>query len=111
TGVAYETLRTITEATATVPTGFNVNSKVARIFTARRKAVEAKGTLDWATGESLAFGSLLMENTPIRLSGQDSRRGTFSQRHSYLIDMQTGAHYVPLKNLTPDQAELCIYDS
>jgi 2-oxoglutarate dehydrogenase E1 component len=111
TGVPYEILRSIAEATATVPPGFQVNPKVERIFAARRKAVESRGMLDWATGESLAFGSLVLENTPVRLSGQDSRRGTFSQRHAYLVDMQTGAPYVPLKNLAPEQAEICIHDS
>jgi 2-oxoglutarate dehydrogenase E1 component len=111
TGVPYETLRSIAEATATVPAGFHVNPKVERIFAARRKAVESRGSLDWATAEALALGSLLLENTPVRLSGQDSRRGTFSQRHAYLVDMQTGAPYVPLKNLAPEQAELCIHDS
>jgi 2-oxoglutarate dehydrogenase E1 component len=111
TGVPYETLRAIVEATATVPPGFHVNPKIDRIFANRRKLVEAKGSVDWATGESLAFGSLLLENTPVRLSGQDSRRGTFSQRHAVLVDMQTGAPYVPLKNIAAQQAELCVYDS
>jgi 2-oxoglutarate dehydrogenase E1 component len=59
----------------------------------------------------LAFGSLLLENTPVRLSGQDSRRGTFSQRHAVVIDMQTGVPFVPLKNIAPQQSELCVYDS
>jgi 2-oxoglutarate dehydrogenase E1 component len=109
--VAFETLRTIAEAMVTVPSGFKVNPKVERIFAARRASVESQGVVDWATAEALAFGSLLLENTPVRLSGQDSRRGTFSQRHAYLVDMQTGAPYVPLKNLAPEQAELCIHDS
>jgi 2-oxoglutarate dehydrogenase E1 component len=111
TGVPYEILRSIAEATGTVPPGFQCNPKVERIFAARRKAVESRGAVDWATGESLALGSLLLETTPVRVSGQDSRRGTFSQRHAYLIDMQTGAQYVPLKNLAPEQAEICIHDS
>jgi 2-oxoglutarate dehydrogenase E1 component len=111
TGVPYEILRTIAEAAATVPAGFQVNPKVERIFAARRKAVESQGMLDWAAGEMLALGSLLLEKTSIRVTGQDSRRGTFSQRHAVVVDMETGADYYPLKNLAPEQGELCIYDS
>jgi 2-oxoglutarate dehydrogenase E1 component len=111
TGVPYETLLSIAEATATVPPDFHVNPKIERIFAARRKAVQSKGSLDWATAESLAFGTLLLENIPVRLSGQDSRRGTFSQRHAVLIDMQTGTPYIPLKNMAPNQSDLCVYDS
>jgi hypothetical protein len=67
--------------------------------------------VDWALGEALAFGSLVLEGTPVRLSGQDSRRGTFSQRHSMLADYVTEDHWVPLANLAPDQAPLHAYDS
>ena len=70
-----------------------------------------KGALDWATAEMLAFGSLLWEETPVRLSGQDSRRGTFSQRHSVLVDTKTGERYIPLNHLRDGQAEFCVYDS
>ena len=73
--------------------------------------METKGTLDWAFAEMLAFGSLLGEETPVRLSGQDSRRGTFSQRHSVLVDMKTGERYTPLNHLKDGQAEFCVYDS
>ncbi len=71
----------------------------------------AEGEVDWALGESLAFASLLTEGTPVRLTGQDSRRGTFSQRHSVLVDYRTGEEYVPLGHLAPDQAKASIYDS
>ena len=69
------------------------------------------GEVDWATAEALAMGSLLLEGTAIRFAGQDSRRGTFSQRHSVLSDYATGAEYAPLANLSPDQAKFWIYDS
>lgn len=69
------------------------------------------GQVDWATAESLAFGSLLLEGTDIRFAGQDSRRGTFSQRHSVLSDYSTGAEHAPLAHLDPDQAKFWIYDS
>src|SRR5262249_52989813 len=67
--------------------------------------------IDWSLAEALAFGSLLLEGTPIRLSGQDSRRGTFSQRHAVLYDIRTGEPYSPLNALSPDQAPFRIYDS
>ena len=77
----------------------------------RRAAMASEGGIDWAMGELLAFGSLLMEGVPVRLAGQDSRRGTFVQRHSVLIDRETGAEYTPLANLTEDQAKFFVYDS
>jgi 2-oxoglutarate dehydrogenase E1 component len=81
-----------------------------RILATRQKAM-LEGPVDWASAEALAFGTLLLEGTPVRLSGQDSRRGTFSQRHAVVIDAQTGEPFFPLKNLGPDQAEFCVYDS
>src|SRR3954447_3729476 len=111
TGVAYETLRHIAEVAAKPPAGFAVNPKLARIFAARVKAVESRGTADWSFAESLAIGSLLMEGTPARLSGQDSRRGTFSQRHAVLVDQHTGGRWTPLNHLAPGQPEFCVYDS
>jgi 2-oxoglutarate dehydrogenase E1 component len=111
TSVPYETIKSITEATSTVPPGFTINPKIDRGLAARVKTIEAKGGVDWAFAETLAFGSLLIEQTPVRLSGQDSRRGTFSQRHAVLVDGRTGDRYIPLNNLSPGQAELCVYDS
>jgi 2-oxoglutarate dehydrogenase E1 component len=111
TGVSYETLRTITEKGVEFPKGFTVNPKLAKLLSGRVKTVEAKGTLDWASAEMLAFGSLLWEETPVRLSGQDSRRGTFSQRHAVLFDMKTAARFTPLDHLRDGQAEFCVYDS
>ncbi len=111
TGVPFETLKRITESTAQVPPGFHRNPKLDRILSARVKTMEARGQVDWAFAESLAFGSLLLEGTPVRLSGQDSRRGTFSQRHAVLTDYHTGDRYIPLNHLGGDQARFCVYDS
>ncbi|MFI5460315.1 MAG: 2-oxoglutarate dehydrogenase E1 component [Isosphaerales bacterium] len=111
TGVAYETLRLITEKQVQVPAGFVLNPKLARLLAGRVKAMEERGTLDWSFAEMLALGSLLWEGTPVRLSGQDSRRGTFSQRHAVLVDMRTGEPWAPLNHLRDDQPEFCVYDS
>jgi 2-oxoglutarate dehydrogenase E1 component len=111
TGVPAETLRRIAEATAAVPASFHRNPKLDRIMNARVKAMEAGGPIDWSFAESLAFGSLLLEKVPVRLSGQDSRRGTFSQRHAVLVDAETGDRYIPLNHIAAGQAELCAYDS
>ena len=112
TGVAYETLRQIAEKLARVPDGLHGQPQAgpaARGPASRRS--RTKGPLDWAFAEILAFGSLLWEDTPVRLSGQDSRRGTFSQRHAVLVDTKTGERYVPLNHLKDGQAEFCVYDS
>jgi 2-oxoglutarate dehydrogenase E1 component len=111
TGVSYETLRQVAETASRGPEGFAVNPKLARLLAAREKAVAEKGALDWGTAEMLAIGSLLWEETPVRLSGQDSRRGTFSHRHAVLVDTNTGERYIPLNHLREGQAEFCIYDS
>jgi 2-oxoglutarate dehydrogenase E1 component len=111
TGVSYDALRHIADSAANGPAGFSVNPKLAKLVAARATAVDTKGTIDWSTGEMLAFGSLLMESTPIRLSGQDSRRGTFSQRHSVMVDSRTGETYIPLNHLKEGQAQFCVYDS
>ena len=92
------------------PEGFEVHPKLERLLRAHRVAFE-KGEVDWALAEALAFGSLLLEGTPVRLSGQDTRRGTFSQRHGALVDQRTEAEYVPLAHLAADQAEFMLYDS
>jgi len=94
-----------------VPESFNVNPKIKRLIEGRRKAWGEKLKIDWAYAESLAFGTLLLEDTPVRLSGQDSRRGTFSQRHSVFYDVQDRERFIPLKNLDKDQARFCVYNS
>ncbi|HXG09077.1 MAG TPA: 2-oxoglutarate dehydrogenase E1 component [Gemmataceae bacterium] len=111
TGVPLETLQAIAEGLSRVPEGFTVHPKIARQLEARGKELAQGGKIDWAFAEALAFGSLLLEGTPVRLSGQDSRRGTFSQRHAVLYDARTGEPYSPLAALSPDQAPFSIYDS
>ncbi len=111
TGVPYETLLTITEALTKVPPNFTANPKIARILETRREEVLRKQPLDWALAELLAFGALLLEGTPVRVSGQDSRRGTFSQRHAVLCDARTGEPYLPLCHIRPGQAAFSAYDS
>ena len=111
TGVPLETIRAIAERSSAIPAGFHANPKIERLLGMRVKAVQGDGSVDWSFAESLSFGSLMLEGTPVRLSGQDSRRGTFSQRHAVLVDGQTGDRYVPLNNLEAGQAELCVYDS
>ncbi len=111
TGVAYGALLQIAERAARVPQGFSVNPKLARILSARTQAVASRGVLDWSSAEMLAIGSLLWEDTPVRLSGQDSRRGTFSQRHAVLVDMKTGERWTGLDHLREKQPEFCVYNS
>ena len=111
TGIPYESIKAITEALAKTPEGFKVNPKIERMFASRVTTIESRGGVDWAFAESLAIGSLLIERTPVRLSGQDSRRGTFSQRHAVFVDAQSGDRYTPVNHIEPGQAELCVYDS
>ena len=87
-----------------------MHKKLARQF-ARREELFAAGRIDWGFAEALAFGTLLQEGTTIRLSGQDSRRGTFSHRHAVLYDQESGEEYIPLNSVSDDQARLLIYDS
>jgi len=110
TSVTRETLeRVINNATA-FPEDFHLHPKL-RGFVERKRQVLGGGPIDWATGEMLAFGSLVLEGTPVRLSGQDSGRGTFSQRHIEFIDSENGNPYVPLRHLSPDQARFDVFDS
>jgi 2-oxoglutarate dehydrogenase E1 component len=106
-----DTIRRIAEATAAVPENFHRNPKLERILTTRVKVIESDGGIDWGFAETLAIGSLLLENYPVRFSGQDTRRGTFSHRHAVLYDWSTGETYTPLNHLGGPQSELCIYNS
>jgi 2-oxoglutarate dehydrogenase E1 component len=111
TAVPHVALVDVARAMTTIPDGFALNPKVARRLPAVRQAVEEGGTVDWATAELLAFGTLLHEGLPVRLSGQDSTRGTFSQRHAVWHDMSTQAPYVPLNHIRAGQAKFCVYNS
>lgn len=112
TGITPERLRDLGIKITEVPPEFHVHPRVkTTVLDRRRKAAEEGGPFDWANAEHLAFASLLTEGTPLRLSGQDSRRGTFSQRHSYLYDLETRERWCPLRHLSPDQASYCAYNS
>ncbi len=110
TAVDRSVIERIGEAHVKPPAGFNVHSKLEPMLK-RRAEMARNGGIDWAFGELLAFGSLLLEGTPVRLAGQDSRRGTFVQRHSVLHDLRTGAEWTPLLYLSSDQAKFWAYDS
>ena len=112
TAITKDTLDTIARTLTTVPEDFRVLPKIKRILLERRLQIwKAAGPYNWAYAEALAFGSLLLEGTPVRLSGQDSRRGTFSQRHSVLYDEENRQRYIPLNHLRPNQARFCVYNS
>ena len=110
TGVNLDVLKQVVEAVTSAPEDFTVHPKLGRQLDKRRGLLD-RDEVDWAMGEALAFGSLLREGTPVRLTGQDSRRGTFSHRHSVLIDYETGEEHIPLANLDEDQAPFTVYDS
>ncbi len=111
TAVPRETLSRIGRALTTVPANFHLNPKMVSQLARRGKMAEGAQPLDWSTAEALAFGSLLLEGTPIRLTGQDTSRGTFSQRHVVFHDTSTGDTWTPLSDLDPAQAVLAVYDS
>jgi 2-oxoglutarate dehydrogenase E1 component len=111
TGVPVERLAQIAEALAAVPAEFEVHPKLRTLLDRRRKVVAEDGPIDWATAEALAFGTLLVEGHPVRLSGQDSSRGTFSQRHASLVDQKTGREYAPLDHVAETQARFEVWDS
>ncbi len=110
TAVSPEVLKRIADAYTTPPEGFTVHPKVMPQLQ-RRAAAITDGPIDWGTGEILAFGSLLMDGRPVRLAGQDSRRGTFVQRFATIIDRTNADEWTPLTNLTEDQAKFHVYDS
>ena len=111
TNIAPELATEVLEKTSNVPTGFHVNNKIARVLEDRREMAIGKTRLDWAAGEALAFGSLSIEGHPLRLSGQDVERGTFSHRHAVLHDVDNNAKYMGLGQLRADQARVEIVNS
>ncbi|MGJ8673651.1 2-oxoglutarate dehydrogenase E1 component [Rubritalea sp.] len=112
TGLTLERIKHIGDTLTNVPDGFNLHPTLAKRFVPRRRdALESGKGIDWAFAESLAFGGLLMEGNAVRLSGQDCRRGTFSQRHVVFYDNKTRDRYFPLQNLSGDQAKFCVYNS
>jgi 2-oxoglutarate dehydrogenase E1 component len=111
TGVDAARIQSLCRSLTSIPDGFSAHPKIRTILKKRLDAVESGIGIDWANAESLAFATLLAEGTPIRLSGQDVRRGTFSQRHASLVDAVTGERYVPLNNLGGSQAVFSAWDS
>ena len=111
TKVSEDILHHIVTRHAKFPEGFKVNKKIKRQLEAKIKAFETDSGIDWGLAESLAFGSLLMEGTPVRISGQDSKRGTFSHRHSVLYDTETRERYTNLLDLSTNQAQFCVHNS
>ena len=106
TALTMKELLEIGKRITLVDEGFNLNRKIARQFEAKWEAIQGKAGLDWATAEALAFGGCAIEGTPVRLSGQDCGRGTFSQRHATLTDQDTGEKFTPLQHIREDQAKV-----
>ncbi|MGI8745956.1 MAG: multifunctional oxoglutarate decarboxylase/oxoglutarate dehydrogenase thiamine pyrophosphate-binding subunit/dihydrolipoyllysine-residue succinyltransferase subunit [Bryobacteraceae bacterium] len=110
TAVDGSMLERVVQGITTFPDDFHLHPKLKN-FVEKRKTVLNGAPIDWALGETLAFGSLVLEGTPVRLSGQDSGRGTFSQRHLEFFDSDNGTRYIPLRHLSPDQARFDVFDS
>ena len=111
TGVDVDLLKEIGRKLTSFPKSFTPHKTIARIMAARRKMIDEGQGIDWATAEALAYGTLLVEGFPVRLSGQDSERGTFSQRHAVLMDQVNEKKYTPLKHLARDQARFEVINS
>ncbi|MGD9804005.1 MAG: 2-oxoglutarate dehydrogenase E1 component [Hyphomicrobiaceae bacterium] len=111
TGVALDMLRDVGRRITTLPQDFNAHRTIQRLIERRREMIETGEGIDWAMAEHLAFGTLLKEHFPVRLSGQDVERGTFSQRHSVLYDQETERRFTPLKYISPDQGKFEVINS
>jgi 2-oxoglutarate dehydrogenase E1 component len=111
TGISLPALSELAEPLTSYPADFHIHPKVKRLLEQRAEMVRGKRTVDYGMAEALAFASLVKSAIPVRLSGEDSRRGTFNQRHSVLIDTENEGEYMPLSNITPNQARCEIYDS
>ncbi len=111
TATELDRLRELGRRMTELPERLDVHPRLRRIINQRRKAIEGGERIDWATAEHLAFATLLVEGFPVRLSGEDVGRGTFSQRHAVIVDQTTEEHYIPLAHLSPDQAPVEIVDS
>ncbi|MFI5290230.1 MAG: 2-oxoglutarate dehydrogenase E1 component, partial [Polyangia bacterium] len=111
TGVSRDRLTLITEGLTTLPEGFRVHPKVARLLAQRRQMGMGEHPMDWGMGEALAFGSIVDGGVLVRFTGQDTRRGTFSQRHAVVVDQRTEEEYIPLSHIRAGQGRFRIYDS
>ena len=110
TAISEEMLKHIANSQVELPANLTVHNRLRPQLERRARMIE-EGTIDWAMAETIAFGSVLMDGHTVRLAGQDSRRGTFGQRHSVIVDRITGEGYAPLQNLSPDQGRFYVYDS
>jgi len=111
TGLDRATVQSIAGKLATWPDAFHIHPKIKKLLEQRAAMGQGKQPFDYGMAEAVAFGSLLLKGTPVRLSGQDSQRGTFNQRHSVLIDIENEQHWVPLNHLDPNQAHFSVYNS
>jgi 2-oxoglutarate dehydrogenase E1 component len=111
TSVSKDVIDNVARAMTTIPDGLTINSKLKRVIEARKTAIASGANIDWSTAEHLAFGTLLVEGNIVRLSGQDSCRGTFSQRHAVFVDQETNERYTPLHHISPDQSTFEVIDS
>ena len=111
TGVTIDKIKKIGEILTSVPRDFEIHKKLQRVLDNRKKAIKDGTNIDWSTAEQLAFGTLLLEGNPVRLSGQDCGRGTFSQRHAVFIDQNTEERYIPLSNINENQGSFEVIDS
>jgi 2-oxoglutarate dehydrogenase E1 component len=111
TGVPESELTAIGEAVASYPQGFHIHPKVKKLLEQRLEMARGKRAIDYGMAEALAFGSLVKQGTPVRLTGQDTKRGTFNQRHAALTDIETEEDYVPLEHVSPNQAWFEVYNS
>ena len=109
--LSEQRLGELAEGIGTIPEGFHIHPKLKTLMEARRKVIADHAPIDFGTAEALAFGSLLLEGTPVRLSGQDSSRGTFSHRHAVVVDQEDEEEYAPLDHLSSKQARFEVYDS
>jgi multifunctional 2-oxoglutarate metabolism enzyme len=111
TNVGMDMLRLVARSITSLPDGFHLHPKLNAFIARRRELISGDPEIDWAYAEALAFGTLVYEGTPVRLSGQDSARGTFSQRHLVLYDLTSGKRYLPLQHISADQAQFEVFDS
>ncbi|MBN23244.1 MAG: 2-oxoglutarate dehydrogenase E1 component [Bdellovibrionaceae bacterium] len=111
TQISESMVHKISDSVNTIKEGFQIHPKLNRVFEHRKKAINEKKGLDWGNAEALAFGSLLLEGTPIRMTGQDVERGTFSHRHAVLNNVETGEKWTPLNHITDQQEKLLIHNS
>ena len=111
TGMPRERIAAIADKLSKYPENFHIHPKIAKLLEQRAEMGQGKRPFDYGMAEAVSFGSLVMQGTPVRLSGQDSKRGTFNQRHSVLIDIENESEHIPLNHLAPDQARFQVYNS